>query len=83
MRNPDTMRSPDEIRADLESLIANGPIEEFGDRLAILQNLLWETIEDVIDSYGIAMRWIPLSDDEILAVEIEVADYLGNHWGDD
>ena len=62
-------RTPDEIKSDLMDEVMPGASKES------VQHLVWEVIEDVIDSFKLAG-----TDPDIITT---VEDYVSNHYGID
>lgn len=74
-------RNPDDILTDIDALDTSF-VE---DQSLTPRGLLWEVIEDVRDSYRLAMEGLvdPLSVSQRWTIEQAVSDYLVNNYGDD
>lgn len=74
------MRTPDEILNDLDSFAGTQ------DELAQLHELVWEVIDDLLDSLGRYSSWayVNLTPDGIVAeCKAMLTDYVTNAYGDD
>lgn len=69
------MRTPDEILADFDAA-AKGQAD------LSIRDLLWDVIDDIRDSYRIAMGAY-IEDPTADKIQAVVDDYLSTHYGDD
>ena len=69
-------RLPDEIMTDFQAGCQ-------GTADIDMTALLWEIIQDVMDSYWLAMKNQQVSLKDALNIQDTVVDYLANNYGDD
>jgi hypothetical protein len=69
------VRTPDEIMADFDRA-AKGQAD------IAIHDALWEVIEDIQDSYRLAMEGAGLTAAQIEEVSGTVSGYVVNHYGD-
>jgi hypothetical protein len=70
------MRTPDEILADIDFVAGDHP-------MLSVRELMWEVINDIRNSYDLAMFGTGVPDAMRSEVSQTVSDYLANHYGDD
>lgn len=73
-------RTPKDTGEDLDMI--QGILDDYFERSGVapvMQDLLWEIIDDVRSSYMLAMGH---SNNAVVQVEAEVDDYLSRTWGD-
>jgi len=66
-------RPPDDIMLDFDD-------GAFGVRDIDMHTVLWEIIDDILDSYDLAMRNAKLDQAQYLEISDTVKDYITNHY---
>ncbi|SIH22645.1 Uncharacterised protein [Mycobacteroides abscessus subsp. abscessus] len=68
-------RTPEHIRHDLENAVRAADLDT-------ATKLVFELVDDIRDSYRLALRHEHIKPDVIGEVEATVTDYISNHYGD-